>query len=448
MKNATPIFFIVNDPLRAVGLEKKYPNLHIVCIDYNEIVDWLVNDGVKVFCLEKELGTQNEMFRNTRDLLTRDEVVDYILTNSNDVVGLVFFKPMIGIEDALSRTVLSSKRQVKLLHPDSKLASKLENKIFFHELLEKHRIKHPRSFIKSLSSVSHDEVIGKFPNGYVIQFARGWFGNATYFITAKDELVSLQKDNRDRIVKISEYVPSTVLTNNIVVAKSQTYQTYPFLQITDQSGELSRYRGSTVGNHWVGADAMPFNNPLAVVEEVRNLTEMLGEVLRSQGYSGFAGLDFLVSEEDEVFVQEINPRFTASAEMITQMEMARFGNSLQSLHFGLFGFNVSQKDPNPATFFEALSGVRVVARNTGTEELVIGTKFDNGVYSLSSESFDHVRAGYDVASLADKEAIIYTASKNRRVNTDQEIIQLQSLTLTKDEALQQVKKIKKELTHS
>src|SRR4030042_4500047 len=73
-----PIFFITNDAERGIGLEKLLTNYHIVAIDDNEIISYMINQGVNVFCLEHETGKQNLIYRNSNRLLQHEKTQSYI----------------------------------------------------------------------------------------------------------------------------------------------------------------------------------------------------------------------------------------------------------------------------------------------------------------------------------------------------------------------------------
>ena len=73
-----PIFYVANYVSRGLGLEKLLPNYHLICVDEHPLVDYLIEAGVKVFCLERILQRKNIIFRNSGKLLERPEVEQYI----------------------------------------------------------------------------------------------------------------------------------------------------------------------------------------------------------------------------------------------------------------------------------------------------------------------------------------------------------------------------------
>ncbi|PIZ55637.1 hypothetical protein COY23_04510, partial [bacterium (Candidatus Torokbacteria) CG_4_10_14_0_2_um_filter_35_8] len=81
LKNKT-IFYVAPDPLWATGLEGVLPDYKVICVDDSDVVPYLQEKGVSVFCLERELGKQNIVFRNSAKILSEEKVTHFIKNNS------------------------------------------------------------------------------------------------------------------------------------------------------------------------------------------------------------------------------------------------------------------------------------------------------------------------------------------------------------------------------
>lgn len=447
-----PIFIVANDPLRGMGLEQVRENIHLICVDHTSIVDWLIRDNKNVFCLEKELGKSESVVRNSRLLLARPEVQNYILMHSRDTLGISFFKPLAPLDEMFKQTEIGNKRHVVILNADLRISNRLENKFTFNDLCVNHDLPIPRTIRTKISQLKYKELVGSLGARFVIQFERGWFGNHTYIINNKTELDHFCSTYTDREVKVSQYIDGKVLTVNGVVGQSTIYQTRPFLQINETNVDnipnvrLARLPGTTVGNEWY--ERSDQQDQLRIDREIRSLTNKIGRLAQNIGYRGYFGLDFLVSDQGQVYVQEMNARFTASVQMITQMERDVVGASLMDAHFDAFGVELPidvVENVNEESLYADLQGVRVVARNTDTHPLKIDVIPKNGVYRFENNDVHYVREDFDITTLGNNEMILLSVASDRVVNPDQEILQIQTRNGSKDQVIQTIKEFKSQM---
>lgn len=438
-----PLFFATLEPLRGLGIESRHENFHLVCFDYTQVVDMLLQDGVNVFCLEKELESSSAVPHTTRHLLLHPKTQEYLETNSADVLDIAVFKPTFAIQLVLGNSPLGHKRTIKSLNAPTILSKQLENKLNFFDLCTGNAIPHTpatKMLLHTLSPVAFETMQSK---NLVVQFETGWFGNKTFFINDEVDILNLIQSYSDRTVLVAPFIDGTVLTNNFVVTDKDVLQSYPFFQLNDDSDHeirLSRLQGSTIGNVWGNLESRFTGNASAIASEIQRLTNAVGEVLQKQGFRGYAGLDFIVSEGNIVYVQELNPRFTASVQMFTLLEQTAFGTSLLEEHFGIS--NASQ----PETHFHPLHGVRIIARNTTTSAIRITENISNGIYMLEPDgTYTFVRPGYRVTDLKESEFLLFTGGENKEIRPDEEILQVQSLTIPTDTLTTLAREIKKTL---
>lgn len=439
----SPIFFATLDPLRGLGIETKHSNFHLICFDCTQVVDMLLEDGVQVFCLEKELGAPITIPRTTRDLLLHPKTQAYLESTSTDTLSIAVFKPTFDIELVLAKTPLGQRRTIVSLNASAILSKKLENKLSFFDLCNENNITHTPAQKMSLHAI-HKTIFKTLETDHlVIQFEQGWFGNRTFFLRTPDELNNLKQQFTEREVLVAPFVTGTVLTNNLVVADDNIYQSYPFFQINDDSAyevQLSRLQGSTIGNVWKDLESNFAQGTSVILGEVQRMTNAIGVLLREKGFRGYAGLDFIISEDNTVYVQELNSRFTASVQMFTLLEQETFGTSLLEEHFDL------TNKTTPDTYFQPLHGARVLARNTNISPIRITDMLRNGIYSLREDgTYDFMRPDYRVTDLKDGEFLLFTANENREISPDEEIFQVQTLEIPPHNLTALARTLKKDL---
>ena len=419
----------------------------MICVDYTDIVDMLIEKGVSVFCIEKELGG-DIIVRNSRKLLLHDAVQEFILKRSVDEVGIIFFKPLFSLEKVIAETPLGKSRTIRSLNASPAVSSLLENKLNFVRMCKEHQIPHPPSRVEHLNNLHFDSLSQEFGERMVVQFERGWFGNRTFFLESESDLFSLRDQYSNRKVKVSQFIPGTTLTINAVVSESEVYQTYPFIQINDDMNEevpLARMEGSTVGNVWT--DLVPYFSTKTkdVVFDIGRITVKLATIARDLGYRGFFGLDFLVDEHARVYAQEMNPRFTASAQMITQLEQEVCGSSLLNEHYKSFGITINDTMiDDPYFFTKQLKGMRVISRNTEASQVIINHTPPNGVYVGGDQRIEFISSQYTVGGLTKDEFLLLTIGDGRSVSSNEQLFEIQSLEMFSEDVINHARTIKKE----
>lgn len=148
----------------------------------------------------------------------------------------------------------------------------------------------------------------RFPHTdcYVIQSNYGGGGIGTFLVTVSNfnKIQSILQPFGQYLV--SAYIGSSVSVNtHIFVAEKQTVLSPGSVQIVELNQDQLCYHG---------ADFIAFRTiPERCREQVRELSLKIANLLRKRGYRGVAGLDFLVTNDLNVYCMEINPRFQASS---------------------------------------------------------------------------------------------------------------------------------------
>ncbi|WP_457663264.1 hypothetical protein [Sinorhizobium medicae] len=81
--------------------------------------------------------------------------------------------------------------------------------------------------------------------------------------------------------------------------------------------ELTPYKGGWAGNElFAGA----FSEK--VLAKTRDMASRFGNQLRKEGYHGYFNLDFLIDENNEVYLGELNPRISGASSLTNQAAYA------------------------------------------------------------------------------------------------------------------------------
>lgn len=183
----------------------------------------------------------------------------------------------------------------------------LNNKICIREWLDQSRI--PVACYETFmgNEIMYATLTKHFDkyNTFVIQDAYGGGGIGTYYVNRKNCSKIAQKLQPYQRYLVSPYIPNVSVNTHVFVADKQTVLSPGSVQIIENKDDQLCYRG---------ADFIAFRELSANVRnQIKILSLQIADMLRQKGYCGIAGIDFIVTEKNDIFCCEINPRFQASS---------------------------------------------------------------------------------------------------------------------------------------
>ena len=423
-----PIFYLTNDISHGLGLEKLLPNYHIICIDDHPLVDYLINDGRKVFCLERVLRKKNIIFRISGKLLEQPEVRTYIKQNSGGKIpNILYFKPSPKLES------LCRQFGYRNLGNSVSLNRLFEDKISFFKICQELGLTVPKGEIVSLAEADFGRLKGEYGPKMVVQFGRGWAGSTTFFLENREEFNILKRQFGKIKVKVSQFIEGKTVLNNGCVTRDGILVGPAAEQLTAINGFTAK-KGGTCGRVW------PAKLNQKQEMEIEKLTRKIGREMQKKGYLGYFGLDFLIEEKtDRVFLSENNARFTASAPFFTKLEILEGRLPLMFYHLEAF----LGEDAKIQTCLPARQGYKdtkilgseVIVRNTARVPIMVKKDFRPGVYRQEKGELRFLRAAYDIEGVKNQEEFFFTAAaRGRLVNPEIELIRFNSLASVLDDS--------------
>ncbi len=429
MKNQLPnIYYICNDAERALGLEDTLQNYHIICIDDNPIIDYMRQAGVNIFCLERETGELNAMFRNSNRLLQHKLVQEYIAkTNKGKETPpyIWVFKIASNIE------VTAEKLGYRLVNTSSALNKKFELKLSQYEKLKDAGVNFPKTVISRMGNAEFDMVVQELgADKFVIQYDRGHTGTSTVFVHDEREFLRQKEKFPKRKARLSRFINGDAWTiNACVTGKGVTYGGLSY-QITGIP-KCTSLAGGTVGNDWSVASTLSSRS----LEQIMTITKRSGEVMRDSGFRGLFGLDFVIDSYGEVFLIEINARQPASTSMHTKLMQRHELTPLKAMHLSEFikeysevfdGYDLNQ---NMAAI-KPIQAAQILMRNLLPKPLKANTHIPSGVYTVDSDGdFKFAHEGWSVADITDPDNQVFmlAVADGHLVNKGNEIVRIQAL---------------------
>ncbi|MEK7625152.1 MAG: hypothetical protein AAB467_02255 [Patescibacteria group bacterium] len=253
---------------------------------------------------------------DTHELLQLTETKKFINSIANP--RLLVFKNTELIERICKRN------NWKLLNPDARLATNVEEKISQLDWLG--------ALKKFLPP--HQVILGKDlewkKENIIIQFNRAHTGSGTLLIKSPRDTDEIRKKFPKRPIRVTKFIDGPCLTSNNVVWDGEILHGPIMYQITGLS-PFTQNKFATIGNDWqLGnklLDDPQWNNYKAIVEGV-------GRKLMADGWRGLFGIDAILDQASgEIYLIEINARQPASTtyESILQGDSTTFEAHLSAL---------------------------------------------------------------------------------------------------------------------
>lgn len=158
------------------------------------------------------------------------------------------------------------------------------------------------------------------------------------------------------------------------------------------------------GDKFSGAQILIEDQETALHQQARQTAQIIGQELRKDGYRGIFGVDFLLSEDDELYVIEVNPRITGVTPLLTAMFGVNEGVPFYLLHvleLGGYDYEVTDKT---ATFDK--EGSLLVLHSLSNDPVHIKKTLSSGTYRLAGQEIVLKDRSLDMSKLGADEFIV------------------------------------------
>lgn len=464
-ESTKPIFFVCNDPERALGLEHIIENYHIICSDDNPFIQIAKERGIQIFSLAKIEGKTNPIFRNSNRLLKHKKVQEYIKKNTpkNEKPNIIVFKVSLQIEKTCA------KLNYNLLNTTSALNKRFELKISQYNNLKNLGSFFPKTIISTLGNTTYSKLKNKLGEKIVIQYNRGHTGNSTIFINNEKEYIKQKRKYRNRLARIAEYIQGDVYTLNACITRFGIVYGGISFQITGIEGLTSK-EGGTVGNDWKYPEKISPKNH----KQIKEILSRLEKSLISQKYKGLFGIDFIITPKQRIYLIELNARQPASTPIHTKLMLNEEFIPLQAFHLAEFLFKENAEyirflnkyfhkgiaDTNITRYIQEqnklatipIDAAQIFFRNISNKREKISQNIQQGIYTYHNERLTKTGQGYNIQDIIPEEHLILATKQGQIVSPDSEIARIQNLKgiITKEGKLKKhiqkiIKKVNKKI---
>ncbi len=435
-----PIFFVCNDPERALGLENIIGGYHIVCSDDNPLLDVAIEKGINVFSLAREEKKPNPIFRNSNKILQNAKVQEYIRRNTpgDAKPNIIVFKVSLQIEKTCE------KLGYKLLNTTSALNKRFELKISQYNSLKTLQSFFPKTIISTLNKTNYSKLKEKLGDKMVIQYNRGHTGNNTFFIENEKDYRKEREKYSNRLARIAEFVQGDVYTLNACVTRFGIVYGGISYQITGIK-EFTSKKGGTIGNDWQYPEKISQKNQ----KHIQEILKKIEAELLSVGYKGMLGVDFIITPKERIYLIEINARQPASTPMHTKLMLNEEFIPLQAFHIAEFlfeqdtpyirflnrYFHKGLANKNIQRYIEEQNKLAIIPidasqifiRNTKKSKQKVSENIEQGIYMQHADRFIRTGEGYNIQDIIPGEYLVLATKEGQLVSPDHEIARIQTL---------------------
>lgn len=414
-----PFFFVCNDPLWGIGLEKQLSHYHIVCIDDKEVVTLLKQQGIPVFCLEQERQGKNIIFRNTVKLLQQQEVAQYIhKQGKGKLPAIIPFKPQAAIAHYCEQ------RGYRLLAADYALNLHFEDKLSFAHFLAKQQLPGIPCTIKTLKQQHFSYLCKLLGLPFVVQFGHGFAGTSTYLINHKADYDDLVEQYPDKKAKISRYIEGITFTINACATRFGTVLSPFCFQITGYKQYTTSW-GGTCGTTWQFPRV-----PRAIEKQLYHLTATIGTLMYQMGFKGIFGLDFVVDKEfEKIYIVENNARIVASIPLFTKMQLCVSQVPLLALHLCELlnlEYIVNLQEINEQNLVSFKASQLIMRNTTGCVKSAVEIP-RTGIYQWQKKQLVFKKSAYSFEDLQGKnDVLVIPVGRGQKVNPGIEYVRFQT----------------------
>nr|WP_245487137.1 biotin carboxylase [Rhizobium leguminosarum] len=397
--NKRPICFISASPFNLMGIEGWVGNFTFI-----SYIDPFDGRHPNVFVPSKIPGIEPKSFEEiTNYLLQHPEVIDHITRlGVRPVVLFLMFDE--------KTEALCEERGIEIWHPPARLRHHCDDKIETVRIGNEAGVRSvpntigPARTYEELLSLARRAGLGA---DLVVQTAYGDSGDTTFFIASEDDYNrEAEKIAAENEVKIMKRINCRSATMEGCATASGTLLT-PLMTEVVGKPELTPKRGGWAGNE-IFAGAFPEK----VRADARDMAQRLGNKLYERGYRGCFNVDFLIDENNEVYLGELNPRISGASPLTNQAAFAYADAPLVLFHmmeFSGVGYEIDVKELNDRWAREESIDhwSQLIIKSTEEANEIVTHAPATGIYrmaldgSVSYDRFDYRRQAIE----SDEEAL-------------------------------------------
>lgn len=351
---------------------------------------------------------------NTLSILRHSGVSDYL--HSLGSVGLFTYRTTERVE------ALCRQQGWELLTNTIGLRERLEDKDFFFRWGREHGlpvIPGEQWDLHALSEDVYRQLTERLGDKLVMQLTSYSFGGGkgTYFVDTLDDFRAFFADAKERLhdedekkttVNVNAFITGATASiagcatrHGVLTGPVQT-QVLDVPELVQSTGR----RGIWRGHDW---SFRQYSG--AVQTKAEDIVRVIGEKMYAEGLKGIFGVDLIVTDKDEVYANEINPRYTGAFPMYSFLQHKAHEIPMEVFVLLEFLGMTYELDVEAvsASWKQQKSGAQLILHNKESERFVQAAgDLPAGVYRLGKVNLEFVREGVSPLALEHPDEFVLT----------------------------------------
>jgi hypothetical protein len=235
-----------------------------------------------------------------------------------------------------------------------------------------------------------------------LHFAEGAGGSGNRIVRTEDEFESVKMEMKVKRLNVKKYFTGKSCSIDICVTPASVLCGV-LEEMLIGAEPLNSNPTEYVASSW-------FQNNYSheVRKRISEIGVALGELLRQQGFLGFFHPDFLVGENDEVFLTELNMRFGGSCGVYADIQVSKSQVPLMLAHA------LSFIDPNLKFDAEKINEQNlqpldyglIIFKNNSGKSIEVSAEYKPGLYKISDGKIKLEIEGAEFRDLADTDSFL------------------------------------------
>lgn len=321
--------------------------------------------------------------------LLKQNKVDYLLVDH-------------GVDKSLY--LWAKKHKVKLIATDFKLSEKLEHKIYFDQFLSKYNLPKPASQV--ISPASQLELKGKL----VLQDPVSCGGDGTYFVENTSDIKKLllkKKIKASQKYLLRQFIKGETYGITIFITPSQIALSALRVQCYDGLSDLGQ-------KIFAGIEWLP--SRLFKTKLQANLNSVflrLAKALEQNSFFGYANIDFIVDDKNQIYIIECNPRFAASTTQLLKFTETIGHIKTDKIFVEDFIFKPKNSKQKISYFPQSnfRGSLLYIQTALDVKKFLVKKEYPGGVYRLQNNKIKFITPDVRQIGLKAKEFIFYSDTR-------------------------------------
>lgn len=264
----------------------------------------------------------SELIKDTKSDVFKKNYREFIYKNAKKIQTNNKFAKFICFNDTIKK-MCSDMIDINIISGiDGKIVDFLNNKFAIRKSLS-NLVPILDYYFFDNTCTGYGEIVKRIKSKtFVLQGKTGAGGNNTYLIKNQIDYDNIKLEGEYSVSKYIKHIPLNI---TLIVSKKDILLMPVSAQLISLMENKFKY---------VGGDFAYINNlDDEIINTINEYSKRIANYVQKLGYRGILGIDFVLTENNDIYFMEINPRFQSSSFLLS-LELAKYYNtSIAELHY-------------------------------------------------------------------------------------------------------------------